>query len=194
MLAKLTEFLVAFGPWGVLALAFIDSAGIPVTAGMDALVIFLAAKNPARAYLYATLAVLGSAAGNVILFLMARRGGRRFQEDGPHANKAPRFRAWFRRYGLLTIFVPALMPIPLPLKMFVISAGVLHTGVARFLSVILLARVLRYFSEAYLGMQLGEKSGAYLKTHAWLLIAVAVLLFVALYWILRIGSRRRISA
>lgn len=191
MLAKLTNFLVAFGPWGVLALAFVDSAGLPVAGGLDALVIFLAAKDPARAYWLALLAVLGSAAGNIILFWMARQGGRRFQDDGAQAGKAPRFRAWFRRYGLVTIFVPALVPIPMPLKACVISAGVLRTGVMPFLAVILLARVLRYFSEAYLGVMLGEQSAAYLKSHAGRLIALSVVLFLALYFLVRLNDRRR---
>jgi len=46
MLAKLTAALIAFGPIGILILAFIDSAGIPVASGMDALVIVVAAKAP----------------------------------------------------------------------------------------------------------------------------------------------------
>ena len=59
---------------------------------------------------------------------------------------------WFHRYGLITVFIPAMFPIiPLPLKVFVISAGVLHTRFSRFLAVILLARVIRYFGEAYIG-------------------------------------------
>src|ERR1022692_353342 len=44
MLAKLTAVLIAYGPAGILVLAFIDSAGIPVASGMDALVILVAAK------------------------------------------------------------------------------------------------------------------------------------------------------
>ena len=39
MLARLTAALIAYGPFGILVLAFIDSAGIPVASGMDALVI-----------------------------------------------------------------------------------------------------------------------------------------------------------
>ena len=66
-----------------------------------------------------------------------------------------RFRAWFERYGLVTVFVPALLPIPMPLKLFVVSAGALQTGIRPFLLVVVLARVLRFFSEAWLGVKLG---------------------------------------
>jgi membrane protein YqaA with SNARE-associated domain len=69
MLAKLTAALVAYGPLGILVLAFIDSAGIPVASGMDALVILVAAKAPSRALLAASMGVLGSLIGNVVLFV-----------------------------------------------------------------------------------------------------------------------------
>ena len=78
MLAKLTAALIAYGPLGILVLAFIDSAGIPVASGMDALVILVAAKAPSRALLAASMGVLGSLIGNVVLFMAARTGARRF--------------------------------------------------------------------------------------------------------------------
>jgi len=58
---------------------------------------------------------------------------------------------------MLTVFIPAVTPVlPLPLKVFVVSAGALKTPFSKFLAVILLARVIRYFGEAYLGILLGE--------------------------------------
>ena len=77
MLAKLTAALVAFGPLGILVLAFIDSAGIPVASGIDALVILVAAKAPSRALLAASMGVAGSLIGNIVLFLGARDRARR---------------------------------------------------------------------------------------------------------------------
>ncbi|MDQ6664665.1 MAG: VTT domain-containing protein [Acidobacteriota bacterium] len=187
----LTGALLAFGPWGLLALAFIDSAGIPVPAGMDALLIFLSVKSPHQAYWFAAIAVAGSLAGNLSLFLTARRGGRKFLEKSAEPGKAQRFRDWFLRYGLVTVFVPAFIPIPMPLKLFVISAGVLHTALKPFLAVTLLARVLRYFGEAWLGVTLKQQSGVFFKNHAWHFAIAAVILFAALYWIVRLSDRWR---
>ena len=51
------------------------SAGIPVAAGMDALVILIGIKAPERAYWTALLAVVGSLGGNLVLYYVARRGG-----------------------------------------------------------------------------------------------------------------------
>ena len=191
MLAKLTAALVAYGPLGILVLAFIDSAGIPVASGMDALVILVAAKSPSRAFLAASMGVLGSLIGNVTLFMAARTGARRFVKVAPQPGDKRRFREWFERYGLLTIFIPAMLPIPLPLKVFVISAGVLHTPLLKFVCVILLARSIRYFGEAYLGMQLGEGSGQFLRAHTWHLLGGAVALFAVLYAVLMLTERRR---
>ena len=68
MLERLTNFLVELGPWAILLVSFIDSAGIPMTVGLDVLVILFSAKQPALAPLWVSLAVLGSTAGNITLF------------------------------------------------------------------------------------------------------------------------------
>jgi membrane protein YqaA with SNARE-associated domain len=191
MLAKLTAALVAFGPLGILVLAFIDSAGIPVASGMDALVILVAAKAPSRALLAASMGVLGSLIGNVALFMAARTGARRFIKDVPQPGDKRRFRDWFNRYGLLTVFIPCMLPIPLPLKVFVISAASFGTPLRTFVLVITLGRSIRYFGEAYLGVVLGEGSWPFLRAHTWHLLAGAVALFAVLYMLLMLTERRR---
>ncbi|MCC6857341.1 MAG: VTT domain-containing protein [Bryobacterales bacterium] len=191
MFQTITSLLIEYGPLGVLLLAFIDSAGVPVAVGMDALIIYLAARNPPAAPYYAAIGVFGSAAGNIVLFWLARQGGRRFLSTQAPPARTLRFRDWFQRYGLLTVFVPALVPIPLPLKVFVISAGALRVPLSTFLAVILLARTLRYGGEAYLGAQVGEHSAQYLKDNAWPLLGAAVGLFVVLYTLMRLRDRAR---
>ena len=47
------------------------------------------------------------------------------------------FRTWFMRYGLVTVFIPALLPIPfLPFKAFAACAGALGVTRTRFLLVL----------------------------------------------------------
>jgi len=186
--------LASWGPWGVFLLAFIDSAGIPVSVGMDALIILLGARAPERVWLGATLAVIGSLAGNVLLFLLARRGGARFMQRTPQPGKPAKFREWFERYGLVTVFVPALVPIPLPLKVFVVSAGVLRTPLLPFVLVVLAARVIRYYGEAWLGLKLGEESADFLRRHVWELLGLAAGLFAFIYLLMRRSDRRRMRS
>jgi len=190
LLRNLANILVAIGPWGLLALAFLDSSGIPIANTLDAYLIFLAIKEPDRAYWYAAIAVAGSTIGNVALFLAARHGGRRFLRRAESA-RGQRFRRWFERFGLVTIFVPAVMPIPMPLKIFVISAGALHTRFLPFLAVILLARIPRYFGETWLGVKLGQESTAYLRHHVWQFVIASIALAVLLCLIVLASERWR---
>jgi len=54
-----------------------------------------------------------------------------------------------------------------------------------------LARAIRYFGEAYIGLKLGHASGPYLRAHTWHLIAAAVALFAARYLLLMLAGRGR---
>lgn len=195
MLEKLTHALIAYGPWGVFLLGFVDSLGIPLPATMDVVLVFVAVKAPERAYFTASMAVLGSLGGNITLFLAAREGRRRFIKAGTPPGKRQRFEQWFHRYGMLTIFIPAVTPVlPLPLKVFVVSAGALHTPFSEFLAVILLARVIRYFGEAWLGIALGKDAESFLARHAWTVLGVALALAAAAYALIRMNDRRRETA
>jgi len=181
LLAHLTRILIAWGPLGVLLLSILDSSGVPVAGAFDALLILIAIERPSTAWWCAGIAVIGSSIGNVILFTLSRRGGRGYQTKPPEEGKAKRFRAWFLRYGLLTIFIPAMIPIPMPMKLFVITAGVLGTPLGEFLGVIVSARTIRYFGEVWLGVKLGRDSTGFLKEHAWQFIGSAIALFAFLY-------------
>ena len=190
MFRHLTDVLVAWGPLGILLLAVLDSSGVPVAGVFDALLILIAVKRPDVAWLCAGLAVLGSTVGNTVLYWMAQKGGRRFMEKAAPEGRAAKFQIWFRRYGMVTVFVPALVPIPLPLKLFVISAGVLGTSCSEFIGVVLLARFLRYFGEAWLGIRLGQDSSKFITSHGLDFLAGAVLLALALYGFILWRDRR----
>ncbi|MCS6953160.1 MAG: VTT domain-containing protein [Bryobacterales bacterium] len=146
----------------------LDSAGLPLPATVDALLIAVAASEPALAFLSAGLAVAGSTAGCMVLYFVARKGGELYWRRHVPQRRAQTFLDWFRRYGLATVFVPAFSPIPLPTKAFIIAAGVFGVGAVPFLLVILAARIPRYFGLAWLGAQFGESTvQVWLLQHAW---------------------------
>ena len=96
---------------------------------------------------------------------------------------------------MLTVFIPAVTPfVPLPLKFFVVSAGAMHTPVSRFLAVVLLARVIRYFGEAYLGIRLGEDAHGFLLHNGWNIAGIAVAMVLVLVGLIRWYDRRRAEA
>jgi hypothetical protein len=74
-LTRLSEFLVAFGPMGLFAVALLDSTFVPLPSSADALMILLATANPRWMVLYAFLATAGSTLGCLILYFISRRAG-----------------------------------------------------------------------------------------------------------------------
>jgi len=138
------------------------------------------------------LAIAGSLGGNIALFLAVRHGRTLFARRAAAPEKNTRFEAWFYRYGLLTVFVPAVTPVaPLPLKVFVISAGALRTPFGKFLGVILVARTIRYMGLAWLGLQLGGDAPDFLRRNVWTMAGVTLVLALMLVFLMRWNERRR---
>jgi membrane protein YqaA with SNARE-associated domain len=195
LLKRIGDALLAFGPVGLFVIGLLDSLGVPLVGGVDALLLYLSVKTPHVAYLAATTATAGSILGNLILFRTARYGVRRFASEEVPDGKRQKFRIWFQRYGLLTVFIPAVTPfVPLPLKVFVISAGAMHTPLSKFLGVIVLARVIRYYGEAYLGIRLGEDAHGFLSRNGWNIAGIAVAVALVLVGLIKWYDRRRAEA
>jgi len=191
LLERITQFLVDLGPWAILLVSFIDSAGIPLTVGLDFLVILFSAKQPTMAPAWVALAVFGSSAGNLVLFYLARKGGERYLKAEEPEGRRRRFRQWFNRYGLVTVFIPALIPIPMPMKFFVICSGVLGVRVFHFLFTVVIARIIRYSGEAALGVQMGVHSTSFITEHRWEFVVAAAMLGIFLYVLVRVSERWR---
>ena len=173
--------LLSWGPWGAFVLAIVDSAGLPVPEGTDLLLLVIAARDSRAGYLSAALAVAGSLVGSMFLYYVARKGGQAYLDQRTEKGWAKRFRHWFHHYGGLTVFIPVLIPAPLPTKVFVLSAGALGMRRRYFLTLVFVARTLRYFGLACLGARMGRTPAHYLKTHSLQLVAIAVAVFLVLY-------------
>jgi membrane protein DedA with SNARE-associated domain len=183
--------LIAWGPAGLFVGAFLDGAGLPIPGGVDALVVFLAAQSPEAAMWLGTVAVIGSVIGNFLLFVIARRGGKVFLDKRSSSKSSRRFRRWFDSYGLLTVFVSALVPLPvMPMKIFVLCSGALGAAPVRFLVVFLCARIPRYFGLALLGRAMGAGALPFIREHVWYLVGFAASLFVVLALLVWVAEHR----
>jgi membrane protein DedA with SNARE-associated domain len=98
-----------------------------------------------------------------------------------------KFRAWFDRYRLVTLFIPAVVPLfPLPMKAFVICAGALGVSPVAFLITMAAGRVPRYLLMAYIGRSLSVHPEAWINAHKWhfplaalgLLVLCVLLVFI----------------
>jgi membrane protein YqaA with SNARE-associated domain len=171
-----------------------DSTGVPMVGGVDAVIVLMAIMNHSQAYLAALTAIAGSLIGSLILFLIARKGGEEYHRRHTSSPRGAKLRSWFHEYGLLTVFIPAFVPIiPLPLKIFIISAGALEESPLTFSIVLLAARIPRYLFLAWLGSRLGNDTLPYLRQHIWELILLASILFVLLYLTVRVIHNHRIT-
>ncbi len=188
----LRDVLIAWGPLGLLILATLENAGPPTPGGTDWVLLFLAAARPDDAMLCAALATLGSLVGSAIFYEVMRRGGEKVLAKYTSSGRGRRFRAWTQHYGLVTVFVSALIPLPvLPFKVFVACTAAMGVSRKRFLLVLALARMPRYLALAYLGQHLGQDSWAWLGSHFWQLLGFAGVLGLALWALVRRADRMR---
>ena len=147
------------GPLGLFAIAFLDSFAIPMPGGVDvALLLLTVSHQTGRTswmLLYATMAVLGSTAGCVGLYLISRRAGHRAL-DRFSEQKRKRVEDLLDRYDVLSVLVASLMPPPFPFKLFVVSAGVFRFSLLRFTVAIAVGRAVRYLLEGFLAVRFGD--------------------------------------
>ncbi|HKP39155.1 MAG TPA: hypothetical protein VJT71_20010, partial [Pyrinomonadaceae bacterium] len=59
-LSQFSHYLVSFGPFGLLTIAFLDSLMIPMPGGVDAVLLLLAASRPSWMLIYVAAATIGS--------------------------------------------------------------------------------------------------------------------------------------
>jgi membrane protein YqaA with SNARE-associated domain len=178
--------LMSWGPPGLFLFAVLDSAGLPVVGGVDFLLVAIAANHPEQAYWAAVCAIAGSLLGSSVLFGIARKGGEVLLARYIASRRGARMHAWFERYGLVTVFIPALSPLPLPMKIPVFCAGALEVRWAFFIGVILSARTMRYFALAFLGLRYGQMTFSLLRTHLWAVVLLALGLAAVALLVLRV--------
>jgi len=190
LLTRVSEYLIAYGAFGLFALALLDSTFVPLPSSADALMILLSTTNPSWMLLYAFMATAGSAIGCWILYLISRRAGaralNRFSE-----RKQARVKYLIERYDAASVLVATLLPPPFPFKLFVITAGVFRFSLLRFMLAIIAGRAFRFVLEGYLAVRYGAQAKEILaKYYPWigLSLVAAIILFVVLKRVLRRGQ------
>jgi len=132
LIATITAWATGLGGLGLFIIAVLDSSFLSFPQVNDVLVVVLSAKYPERMPYYAGMTTIGSLIGCFMLFAVARRGGEVFLRKrlkGAHVDRALRL---YQRFGLLAVVVPALLPPPVPFKVFVVLAGAADVAPWRF--------------------------------------------------------------
>lgn len=190
----LQRFVAVMGGGGLFMVAFLDSSVLSFPFVADALVMELSIEKPERMPYYASMAALGSLAGCIWLYLLAKKGGEVYFHR--HAKgRAETIKEWVDSHAFLSVFIPAILPPPLPFKVFILAEGVFQVPLRTFVLSILLGRGLRYFAEGILAVLYGAAVLQFLVVHsrsfALSVVAVLALLFVVTHFYFRGASARR---
>lgn len=166
VLSWVQGFAVSLGGPGLFLIAFLDSSFLSFPEVCDLLIVLLTVQHKARMPFYALMCTLGSVAGCLALYSVGRRGGEAFLKRRFNAGNVERAMALFRRYGLLAVIVPSLLPPPMPFKIFVLAAGVARVRLIDFVIAVFIGRGIRYFGEGLLAVWYGEQAVAFLRDNA----------------------------
>jgi membrane protein YqaA with SNARE-associated domain len=179
-LVRLSDYFIALGPFGLFAVALLDSAFVPLPSSADALMLLLSTAHPRLMPFYAFLATAGSAIGCVILYYVSRRAGGRALKKFSEA-KQKRVKELIDRYDVLAVLVASLLPPPFPFKLFVITAGVFRFSVLRFTLAIVAGRAFRFLLEGFFAVRYGSQAKQILaEYYPWIGLVVALAL-IAVY-------------
>jgi membrane protein YqaA with SNARE-associated domain len=148
----------------------LDSSLLSLPEINDYLVVMRCYSDPKSVFFFPLFAAVGSVIGCVVLYEIMRRGGqavlhRRFRQS--HIDRVERA---YARFGFLAVAVPALLPPPMPFKVFVATAGALEYPRWRFVVTVMIARSLRYFIEGALAIYYGEQVIWFLKEFGFAII------------------------
>ena len=164
--AWIEAFAVAWGGPGLFVIGYLDSSFLSFPEVNDLLIMGMVIRHADRLVYYALMATLGSLFGCLTLYYLARAGGEAFVRKRFKERHVERGLRLSQKYGLLMVMVPALLPPPMPLKIFILIAGVAGIPVWQFSAGLFVARFVRYFGEGLLAVWYGEAAFAFLKANA----------------------------
>ena len=120
-----------------------------------------------------------------MLYYVGLKGGEALLRRKFRGGQVERALDKFRRYGVAAVIVPSMLPPPVPLKLFVLAAGVAGMRPVTFAASVAIGRGLRYLVVGVLAYYFAEKAGAYLSTYgtqAGIVAGCAAAIILAVYY------------
>ena len=195
ILNTIQEWASELGGVGLFIIALLDSSFLSFPQVNDVLIILLSTKYPERMPFYAAMTTLGSVIGCFLLYGVARRGGEVFMRKRLKGRYVDRAMKLYQRHGLLAVVVPALLPPPVPFKVFVLLAGAAAVSPVRFGVAVGIGRGIRYFGQGYLAVLYGEQAAEFMRDHGTAIgLGLAVTALVAGVAVFLLRRRRHGSA
>ena len=189
--------LKPLGVWGLGGLAFVDAGLFPVPPTMDLVLVGYVASDPGRLLLYAFAAAVGSGLGSLIPYYIGRAGGELFLLKRINRERYEKLRNRFEKQEFLVIMIPAMIPPPMPLKLFELAAGVFEMKPLLFATAIFAGKFIRFLLFALITRWYGPMivhtvSNAFHKHLGLVLAGVGLLGMLLLVYVVRkVFDRRR---
>jgi membrane protein YqaA with SNARE-associated domain len=185
-IASLYSFALSLGGPGLFAVAALDSSFVSLPQINDLLVVLMVTQHKAWMPYYAAMATLGSVVGCSIIYVLAKKGGEAFLRRRVSSRRVDHALELYRRYGVLALMVPALLPPPAPFKLFVLGAGIAGVRPMKFVLGVAIARGVRYTILGTLAIYYGDAALELMRNHgpvvglslAGLIVLAAVAWFV----------------
>lgn len=203
------DWLSTFGRWlehyviglplylavpAMIVIGALDSSLLSLPEINDYLVVGRCFKNPQAAFYFPLFAALGSVIGCYFLYSLMRKGGQALLRKRFRPESIQKVEKAYARFGFLAIAVPAVLPPPLPFKIFVATAGTLEYPRWKFLLTVMLARSFRYYVEGILAVFYGRRVLSFFRDNGLVMLSVVAALLLLGLLIYMIVTRARTAA
>ena len=171
----------------------LDSSLLSLPEINDYLVVGRCFKDHTAVFYFPLFAATGSVAGCYLLYTIVRRGGQAVLRKRFNLQSIKRVENAYERFGFFAIAVPAILPPPLPFKIFVATAGALEYPRWKFLLTVMIARSLRYYVEGILAVYYGRRVLLFMKDNGLVIISIVATLVLIVLLIYFVVKQRRSS-
>jgi membrane protein YqaA with SNARE-associated domain len=164
---------IYFAAPAMIIIGTLDSSLLSLPEINDYLVVGRCFKYPTAAFYFPLFAATGSVIGCNILYSIIRRGGQAVLRKRFPLQSIKRVEKAYERFGFLAIGIPAILPPPLPFKIFVATAGALEYPRWKFLLTVMIARSFRYYLEGILAVFYGRRVLLFMKDNGLVILSIA---------------------
>ena len=186
---------VYFAAPAMIVIGALDSSLLSLPEINDYLVVGRCFKQPSAVFYFPLFAAAGSVLGCLLLYTIVRRGGQAVLRKRFKLEHIKRVEKAYERFGFLAIGLPAILPPPLPFKIFVATAGALEYPRWKFLLTVMIARSLRYYVEGILAVYYGRRVLLFIRDNGIVVVSiVATIVLIGLIIYFLIKRRRNATA
>ena len=179
---------IYFAAPAMIIIGALDSSLLSLPEINDYLVVGRCFKDHTAVWYFPLFAATGSVVGCLLLYTIVRRGGQAVLRKRFPLQSIKRVEQAYERFGFLAIGIPAILPPPLPFKIFVATAGALEYPRWKFLLTVMIARALRYYVEGILAVYYGRRVLLFMKDNGLVIISIvatALLIGLLIYFLVK---------